>query len=162
MENLQLLKLIETNARYETKDLATMLELDEIEVQEELESLQQKKIVVGYHTLINWDKTHAAAVVAFIFVSAMPERNIGYDGVANKIIQFKEVDSLYLMSGGNEFVVIVKEATMQKIAHFVGSKLAPLDGVKGTTTHFVLKQYKASGHIFEKEEDRQERLLFKL
>ncbi|MGL5541389.1 MAG: Lrp/AsnC family transcriptional regulator [Erysipelotrichaceae bacterium] len=162
MENLQLLKLIEKDARLNAVDLAILLQSEEQIIQDELKQLEKEKIIVGYHTLINWEKTNHDSVMAFIFVSATPERNVGYDGIANKIVQFKEVDSLYLMSGGNEFVVIVKESTMQRIANFVGSKLAPMDGVKGTTTHFVLKRYKANGNIFASQEDRQERLLFKL
>lgn len=158
--DISLLKLIEKDATLQAADLAILLQKNEVEIQEALTLMKEEKIIVGSHTLINWDKTNVDRVTAFIFVSAIPERNVGYDGVAKRIVQFKEVDSVYLMSGGNEFVVIVKDVTMQKVAHFVGSKLAPMEGVKGTTTHFVLKQYKVSGTIFEREDDRQERLLF--
>ncbi len=160
--DIQLLKLIEKNANLTTQDLAWMLESDVDSISEELKALKKEQIIVGSHTLINWDKTNEDVVMAFIFVSASPQRDHGYDGIAHRIMQFNEVDSLYLMSGGNEFIVIVKERTMQKIAHFVGSSLAPMEGVKGTTTHFILKQYKANGHLFEALSDKQERLLFKL
>lgn len=158
--NTKLLKIMEEQANLSTKELAILLDIKEEDAQRSIEEMKKDQIIIGTHTLINWEKTNVERVTALIFVSATPQRNVGYDGIAKRIARFKEVESLSLMSGGTEFIVQVKESSMQKIAHFVGSKLAPLEGVKGTATHFVLKQYKMNGFLFEEESEKQERLLF--
>ena len=154
-----LLSLLETNARYSTKDLADVLLEDEESVIHTMSELERKKIICGYHTIINWDKTNQDHVMALIEVNASPERDCGYDKVAEKIYRYPEVSNMYLISGRSEFIVIVKGRTMREVADFVGQKLAPIEGVKGTATYFVLKQYKVEGVIIDQQEDDQERLL---
>ena len=123
-------------------------------------SSKKDKIICGYHTIINWDRTNVDNVMAMIQINATPEREYGYDRIAKKIYSFPEVDTMYLLSGSFEFVAIVKGHTMQEVAHFVGSKLAPLEGVIGTATMFVLKQYKNNGISFDdNDKDSAERLL---
>ena len=158
-ENL-LLTLLQNNARMEVSDLAMALNESEETVEETIARLEKDKVICGYHTLINWDRTNKDTVMAMIQINVSPEREYGYDRIAKKIYAFPEVDTMYLLSGGFEFVAIVKGHTMQEAARFVASKLAPLEGVKGTATMFVLKQYKNSGVTFDDDnKEAVERLL---
>lgn len=159
MEELMLLRVLENSARTATTDLADILNADEEEVKEKIEDLEKRKVICGYHTLINWDKTNHDSVMALIEVSATPERDSGYDQVAKQIYRYPEVSTCYLMSGRSEFIVIIKGRTMREIADFVGQKLAPIKGVTGTVTCFVLKEYKIEGVIMEEDEDKTERLV---
>lgn len=154
-----LLSLIEKHAKREVKDLAAILQESESSVWETLTQLEKDKVINGYHTIINWEKANVDRVTAVIDVMCQPERDYGYDRIASMIYQYPEVDTMYLMSGKTEFIVIVVGQTMQEISNFVGSKLAVVDGVTGTSTNFILKQYKQSGVIFEKnEEDGDDRI----
>lgn len=159
MEQMELLKLLEQNARVEIKDLATVLKETEEQVAASIKSLEDLQIICGYHTVINWDRTNQESVYAIIEVSATPERDAGYEKIAREIYNYSEVSSLYLISGSIEFIVIIDGKTMQEVAQFVAQKLAPIHGVHSTTTHFVLKRYKLDGVIMEKEEKDQERML---
>ena len=120
---------------------------------ENVPELEKEKVICGYHTIVNWDLTHAEIVTALIQINANPEREYGYDRIASRIYKFDEVDTMYLLSGSFEFVCIVKGKTMQEVAHFVASKLACVDGVTGTSTYFVLKQYKNNGVVLIEDED---------
>lgn len=158
-ENL-LLSLIENNARLEVCDLAAALNETEDDVTDILKKMEDKKVICGYHTLINWDKTNTENVVAVVQINASPEREYGYDRIAKKIYHYPEVDTMYLLAGNFEFAAIVKGKTMQEVSRFVASKLACLDGVTGTATLFVLKQYKNMGTIYDDDaKDSNERLL---
>lgn len=159
MKTELLLSLLETNARYSTRDLADVLLEDEDNVTREMSELEQKKIICGYHTIINWDKTNKEKVMALIEVGVTPEREFGYDRIAKNIYRYPEVDDMYLMSGKSEFIVMIHGKTMQEISNFVGKKLAPTENVVSTTTFFVLKQYKINGVIIDEEERSKERLV---
>ena len=156
MDENVLLSLIENNARLEVCDLAAALNETDENVASTLKSLEDKKVICGYHTLINWDRTNTDNVVALIQINANPEREYGYDRIAKKIYQFPEVDTMYLLSGSYEFMAIIKGKTMQEVARFVGSKLACLDGVTGTATLFVLKQYKNMGISFDDDGSKKD------
>ena len=158
-ENL-LLTLLHNNARMDVTDLAMALNETEDNVVDTISQLEKDKVICGYHTIINWDRTNVDNVMALIQINATPEREYGYDRIAKKIYAFPEVDTMYLLSGSFEFVAIVKGHTMQEAARFVASKLAPLDGVTGTATMFVLKQYKNNGISFDDDDkETAERLL---
>ena len=159
METLRLLNIIEKNARAEITDLAAILNETEKDVADKLTDLETANIICGYHTVINWDKTNTERVNAIIEVKAIPERETGYDNIASHIYKYPEVETCYLMSGSCEFMVIVKGKTMQEVANFVGRKLAPIQGVAGTTTHFMLKCYKFEGVVLDSEEEKNERML---
>lgn len=160
MEDKLLLSLLQQNARMEVTDSAAALEETEDNVIEKLTELEKEKVICGYHTIINWDLTNTEIVTAMIQINASPEREYGYDRIASHIYKFDEVDTMYLLSGSFEFVAIVKGKTMQEVAHFVASKLACLDGVTGTSTFFVMKQYKNDGVILVEDEDgNQNRLV---
>lgn len=152
----RLLELLEQNARISTADLATILDVTEEEVKAEIKALEDDKIICGYQALINWEKVEKENVIALIEVKVTPQRGQGFDSIAERIYQFKEVKSIYLMSGAFDFTVIVEGKTMKEVALFVSNKLAPLDSVLSTGTCFVLKKYKDYGVIFDgKKEDER-------
>lgn len=158
MEDKLLLKALEENARISVCDLASILNEKEDTVNQRINELSKERVICGYHTVVNWDKANQEKVVALIEVSVTPERERGYDGVAEQIVKYPEVSTLYLMSGKYEFSVIIKGKTMREVADFVGQKLAPLDGVKGTVTSFVLKQYKVEGVLLDDKKKDHTRL----
>jgi DNA-binding Lrp family transcriptional regulator len=141
----QILKAIDKNSKLSAKDLAIMLGSTEEEVAAIIKELEDEKIICGYPTLINWDKVHCERVTALIEVKVTPQRGQGFDNIAERIYQFDEVQSVYLMSGGFDLTVILEGKTMREVASFVAEKLAPMDAVLSTATHFVLKKYKEHG-----------------
>lgn len=154
----KILTLIEKNSRIDLKDMAVMLNVSEIDLANELADMEKEKIICGYHTLINWDKTTEEKVTALIEVKVTPQRGLGFDSIAERIYNYEEVNALYLMSGGFDFTVIIEGKTMKSVAQFVSSKLAPLDAVLSTATHFVLKKYKDHGTVLEAD-TKDERIL---
>ncbi len=150
---MELLKLLADDPRSSVTKLADILGESEETVENTKKDLEKKKIICGYHTVINWDKTNTEHVDAMIGVSAKPERGKGYDNIASRIARFPEVSALYLMSGTSEFMVSVNAKTMREVADFVGEKLAPIDGVTATVTMFVLKKYKVNGIIMDMESE---------
>ena len=124
----------------------------------EVAELEKEKIICGYHTLINWDKTSEEKVTALIEVKVTPQRGLGFDSIAERLYKFEEVHAVDLMSGGFDFTVIIEGKTMKSVAQFVSEKLAPLDAVLSTSTHFVLKKYKDHGTVLD-EETKDERML---
>lgn len=159
MDEIQMLKVLEKDPRVSNADLADILNETEENVAEEKQRLEKEHIICGYHTVINWDKTDHDRVSAIIEVSAKPERDVGYDKIAERIAQFDEVSTLYLMSGKSEFMVFIEGRSMREIADFVGQKLAPIEGVTSTVTCFLLKTYKVEGTMLEKEKTKDERML---
>ena len=155
----ELLKLIENNARVEAKDLAACLGEEEDKTLETLERYRKEGIIAGYHTIINWEKADVEISKAIIFVSCVPERVAGYDKIAERISRYPEVESLYLISGKAEFLLQVNGKNMREVSNFVAHKLAPTEGVNGTETMFVLKEYKKYGVSFFEETGEGERLL---
>lgn len=154
-----ILELLEENAKYTVEDMAIMLGSDIETVAGTIKALEDEKVICGYKTLINWDKVESKELVtALIEVKVTPQRGEGFDKIAQRIYNFKEVKSVYLMSGGFDLTVIVEGRTMKEVALFVGQKLAPLESVLSTGTHFVLKKYKEHGITFE-ETKRDERMI---
>jgi DNA-binding Lrp family transcriptional regulator len=155
----KILELLEQNSRYSAADIALMLGLEEQEVVDSIKEMEKDKIICGYKTLINWDKVeHREVVTALIEVKVTPQRGEGFDKIAERIYRFSEVKAVYLMSGGFDLTVIIEGKTMKEVALFVGQKLAPLDAVLSTGTHFVLNKYKDHGIIFE-EIKKDERMI---
>ncbi len=153
-----ILNLIKNNSKLDVKDLALMLGSNEADIASEISAMEKEKIISGYHTLINWDKTNTERVTALIEVRVTPQRGEGFDKIAERIYRFREVTAVYLMSGGFDLTVIIEGATMKEVALFVGQKLAPLESVLSTGTHFVLKKYKDYGIILD-EERKDERMV---
>lgn len=154
MENREdILKLLEMDSRLTPKEVAIMLNLDEEYVISKIVELEADKIIAGYHTIINWEKTDDQNVSAIIEVRVTPQRGQGFDRIAEKIYQFPEVKSMYLMSGGYDFLVELKKAPMKLIASFVSSRLSIIDEVQSTVTHVILKRYKDHNTIFGDDMD---------
>ncbi|CUH91755.1 Lrp/AsnC family transcriptional regulator [Herbinix luporum] len=141
----KILTAIDKNSKLTAKDLAIMLGSTEEEVTSILKQLEEEHIICGYPTLINWDKVQCERVTALIEVKVTPQRGLGFDKIAERIYKFDEVQSVYLMSGGFDLTVIIEGKTMREVANFVAAKLAPMDAILSTATHFVLKKYKEHG-----------------
>ena len=154
----ELLEVLEKNSRTDVKDLAVMLDENEAEIAAQMTQLEKDKVIFGYHTMINWDKAKIDKVTALIEVRVTPQRGDGFDNIAQKIYQFDEVSAVYLMSGAFDLTVIVEGRTMKEVALFVAQRLAPIDQVLSTSTHFVLKRYKDHGVVLE-ETEKDERML---
>ncbi len=144
----EILNMLEKNSRIDLHDLAIMLGTDEAFVLEEIEKMEKDGVICGYPTLINWDKTDTEKVTALIEVRVVPQRGQGFEKLAERITNFPEVKSLYLMSGAYDFVVFLEGKTLKEVSMFVSTKLSTLEAVSGTATHFVLKKYKDHGVIF--------------
>ena len=155
----ELLKLLENNARYEVRDLAALLNEDEALIKDTIRECEKNNVIAGYHTIINWDKADTEITKAIIFVNCVPEREAGYDKIAAKIARYPEVDSLYLISGKAEFMLQVNGSNMREVSNFVAHKLAPTEGVNGTETMFILKEYKINGRELLSDKEDGERLL---
>lgn len=141
----KLLDLIASDARFREEELAAMLGESAEEIRNTLKELEEKHIICGYHTLINWDKVHDEDVTAMVELRVMPQGGDGYERLAEKIAGFPQVDTLYLMSGAYDFLVTVRGRSLKEVALFVNSKLAVIDEVQSTTTHFTLTKYKELG-----------------
>lgn len=155
----KILKNISKNGKITPKDLAAMLDLSEEEVTKEIADMEKEGIICGYPTLINWDNTEQERVTALIEVKVAPQRGQGFDKVAERIYQFDEVESVYLMSGGFDLTVIIDGKSMKEVAHFVATKLSPMESVLSTATYFVLKKYKEHGLPLVKKNTEDERML---
>lgn len=155
----KILRNIAKNGKLSTEDLAAMLETDPTEVEAEISAMEAEGIICGYPTLINWDKTDFERVTALIEVKVTPERNRGFDKVAERIYQFEEVESVYLMSGGFDLTVIIDGKSMKEVARFVTTKLSPMESIMSTATYFVLKKYKEHGLPLVEEKSGDERQL---
>ena len=143
----ELLKLLENDAKLSPKALALMLEKEEGDIKKMIDGYENDGVILGYRTVIDWDKTNAEYVTAMIELKITPQRGHGYDHVAEKIYNYPEVESLYLMSGGFDLAVFIKGKTMREVAFFVAEKLATLEDVISTSTHFMLRKYKDNNVI---------------
>ena len=129
-----------------------MLGMEEKEVADKIEKMEKENVIVGYKTIVNWDKTDKDVVVALIDLRITPQRGEGFDKVAERIYKYPQVKSLYLMSGAYDLSVTIEGKSMKEVALFVAQKLAPMDSIISTATHFVLKKYKEEGIVFEDDE----------
>lgn len=148
----KILAIMERNARISVKDLATVIGEDEEAVRQEIERMEDEHIICGYHTLVNWAKAGEEKADAFIEVKVTPQRGVGFDQIAERIWQYPEVTSIYLISGSFDFAVFIQGKSMREVAIFVAEKLSTIDGVLSTSTQFILKNYKEQGTVVEKPE----------
>ncbi|HIZ74146.1 MAG TPA: Lrp/AsnC family transcriptional regulator [Candidatus Mediterraneibacter stercoravium] len=144
---LEILKYIEKHSRVELGELAVMLGVEETDVANEMAEMEKEKIICGYHTLIDWDKTGLETVTALIEVRVTPQRNRGFDRIAERIYNYPEVYAVYLISGSYDLLVTLEGRTLKEVSRFVSEKLSPIDEVLSTATHFILKKYKDHGTI---------------
>lgn len=143
----EILGVIEKDSKIDIHDLAVLLGKGEIEIANEIAQMEKEHIICGYHTLINWDNTSRERVIALIEVKVTPQRGMGFDKIAERIYQYEEVNTVYLMSGTFDFTVMIEGKTMKEVAQFVSDKLAPMESVLSCATHFVLKKYKEHGTV---------------
>lgn len=141
----KILRNIAKNGKLSAEDLAAMLDSTPGEIEKEIRQMEADGVICGYPTLINWDKTDCERVTALIEVKVIPERERGFDKIAERIYQFEEVESVYLMSGGFDLTVIIDGRSMKEVARFVTTKLSPMKSIQSTATYFVLKKYKEHG-----------------
>lgn len=157
----EILEILEKNSRYTDKEIATMAGKTVEEVREAIRDYEEKNIIAGYTTLINWENTGKETVTALIEVRITPQRGQGFDKVAERIYKFSQVKACYLMSsGGFDLTVIVEGKTMKEVAMFVSEKLSVQEYVQGTATHFVLKKYKDHGRIFKDKQSKEREVIF--
>ena len=153
----KILSLLEQDSRLTASKIAIMLDLEEAAVKAAIKELEEENIILGYKTLINWELTGRETTVASIELKLTPQRGGGFDTVAERIYKFPQVKSVTLMSGAYDLLVTVEGKSLKDVAMFVSERLAPMESVISTATHFELKTYKKDGIIFaEKEKDNRE------
>ena len=153
----KILTFIEKNSRINLKELAIMLGVDEASVANEIAAMEQENVICGYHTLIDWDKAGLEKVTAMIEVRVTPQRGMGFDKIAERIYNYPEVKSVYLISGGFDLMVTLEGKTLREVSQFVTDKLSTLDQVLSTKTNFILKKYKDHGTIMAAPVESDER-----
>ncbi|MBR6557987.1 MAG: Lrp/AsnC family transcriptional regulator [Clostridia bacterium] len=148
----KLLKLLEEDGRLTPDQLAVMLGKEIGDIKQMIDEYEKEGVILGYQAMIDWDKTDRECVNALIELKVTPQRDRGFDRVAEKIYNYPEVRSLYLMSGGFDLAVMIEGKTMKEVALFVAQKIAPMDAIVSTATHFVLCKYKDKGIIYGTKE----------
>lgn len=147
----KILTLLERNSRMTADEIAVLLGSDEKMIADEIRKMEQENIICGYNTLVDWEKAGSDVVTALIEVRVTPQRGQGFDTIAERIYNYPEVQSVYLISGAYDLLVILEGKTLKEISGFVSSKLSTLDSVLSTATHFILKKYKDDGIIFDRK-----------
>lgn len=152
----KLLKLLDSNARLSVAQMAAMLNTTEADVEAQMTKLEQDGVIRAYKALIDWERTDREYVTAVIELRVTPKRDYGFEGIAETVMRFDEVESVYLMSGGYDLLVTVTGRTFKEVSMFVAKRLSTLDSVISTATHFVLRRYKDSGVMFlgEQKDER--------
>ena len=156
----KLLRLLEQDCTLTHEQLASMTDMTVADVEAAIQRYEADKTILGYQAIVDWDRTDREAVTALIEVKVTPQRGDGFDRVAERIYQYDEVESVYLMSGGYDLAVTVNGKTFQELAMFVAKRLSPLDSVLSTATHFILHKYKEKHLIFEKQEQQEKEWIF--
>ena len=160
MFNKEVIKILEKDAKLTPKQIAAMTGSTTEEVGKAIKQAEDERAIVKYKALINWDKVGNEHVWALIEVKITPQREVGFDSIAERIYKFDEAHTVYLMSGTYDLAVLVQGRSMQEVAEFVTRKLAPIEGVTGTASHFVLRRYKEDGEIFDgKEENKRQAVI---
>lgn len=148
----EIFRILEQDARKTPEQIATMTGIPLAQVEETIKKAESDRTILKYKAMVNWDKLGEEQVWALAEVKVTPQRDVGFDAIAERIYRFPEARTVYLMSGTYDLAVLVVGKTMHEVAGFVSEKLAPLEGVQGTVTHFLLKRYKEDGEIMDGEE----------
>ena len=154
----EIFEILEQNARVTPEQISTMVDKPVSEVEKIIRQAEKDGSILKYKTIINWPKLGEGDIWALIEVRITPQRDVGFDAIAERIYQFPEVYSAYLVSGTYDLAILVKGKNMQEISSFVTEKLAPLERVQSTVTHFLLKRYKESGETFQLPKETNRRL----
>ena len=156
----KLLELLERDCTQTPEQLSAQSGLTLEEVRREQKRLEDEGVILGYKAIVDWDRASREAVTALIEVKVTPQSIDGFDRIAERIYQYDEVESMYLMSGSFDLTVIISGRTLREVAQFVGERLAPLEGVTGTATHFILKKYKEKHMVFRPEKPQEREFIF--
>ena len=148
----ELLEILEGNARIPVNELAAMLQKSEYEIEKEMARLEREKVILSYNALVNWERYGDDVVTAVIEINLTPQREVGFDAIAERIYRFDEVRTVYLMSGNFDLLVIIEGKSLKDVANFVATRLSTIEGVTQTRSHFMLKAYKKDGVIVDDEE----------
>lgn len=151
----KILRLLRENAKFSASEIAERLAMDETKVADAISNMEKEGVIKGYQALIDESILPESKVKAIIEISVRPQREGGFDGIAHRLSKFPEVSSLYLVSGGYDLKLEIQGESLQEVAAFVSSKLATIEGVNGTATHFILKKYKESGRFLEEIDEYQ-------
>jgi len=150
---MDILKLLETNSKLTPSQLAVMCDMSVEAVNSKIKEYEEKGVILGYKTIIDWDKTEREYVSAMIELKVAPQKDLGFDRIAERICLHPEVQSVSLMSGGYDLLVVIEGKTMREVSNFVFNRLATMDGVVSTATHFMLRKYKDKGVIYNSDEE---------
>ena len=156
----KLLELLEQDCTLTTDQLALAAGLSEEEVKAAIRKYEDERIVLGYQAIIDWDRVRKETVTALIEVNVVPQSADGFDRIAERIYQYDEVESMYLMSGAFDLTVIISGRTLREVALFVSERLSTIQGVTGTATHFILKKYKEKHLVFRPQDPEEREYIF--
>lgn len=148
-----ILKLLETNSKLTPAQLAVMCDMTLEDVTAKIKEYEDKGVILGYKTIVDWDKTDREYVNALIELKVAPQKDLGFDRIADRICMHSEVQNVYLMSGAYDLLVVIEGKTMREVSNFVFNRLATMDGVVSTATHFILRKYKDKGVIYKSDEE---------
>ncbi len=151
----QVLRLLEEDGRLTPNQIATMLDTNEASVKQIISKAEKNGIILKYKAVVNWDKVLEEQIWAIIEVRVAPQIKAGFDAIAERIYQFPEARTVMLVSGGYDLAIVVTARNLHEVSNFVTHKLAPIEGVQGTTTHFLLKRYKEDGVVLDSPGDSQ-------
>ena len=156
----KLLRLLEQDCTLTHEQLASMTDMTVADVKAAIQRYEADKTILGYQAIVDWDRTDREAVTALIEVKVTPQRGDGFDRVAERIYQYDEVESMYLMSGAFDLTVIISGRTLREVALFVSERLSTIQGVTGTATHFILKKYKEKHLVFRPQDPEEREYIF--
>ena len=147
----EILKLLENDCRLTPEQIANTCKMDVEEVKAVIRQLEKDGVILGYKALVDWDKTDREFVSALIELKVEPQIDRGFDSIAERICNYPEVESVYLMSGGFDIAVMIEGKTLKEVAFFVAEKLSTMEGITGTATHFVLRKYKDKNTVYNRK-----------
>ena len=156
----KLLELLEQDCTMSVDQIAAAAGVPAAEAKAAIEQYEKDRTILGYKAIIDWDRLRPEAVTALIEVNVTPQSIDGFDRIAERIYQYDEVESMYLMSGSFDLTVIISGRTLREVAQFVGERLAPIEGVTGTATHFILKKYKEKHLVFRPKDPEEREFIF--
>ena len=156
----KLLEMLEQDCTLSPEQLAAALGKDVNEVNSAIAAYEKDRTILGYKAIVDWDRIRKDYVTALIEVNVTPQSIAGFDRIAERIYQYDEVESMYLMSGSFDLTVIISGRTLREVAQFVGERLAPIEGVTGTATHFILKKYKEKHLVFRPQDPEEREFIF--
>ena len=156
----KLLELLEQDCTMSVEQIAAAAGIPVAEAKAAIKKYEEDNVILGYKAIVDWDRAKRESVTALIEVKVVPQSIAGFDRIAQRIYQYDEVESMYLMSGSYDLTVIISGRTLREVAQFVGERLAPIEGVTGTATHFILRKYKEKHLVFKSREPEEREFIF--